>query len=377
MGFQVTGDAESLTGSFRGSLGDFSLDVRIDMPMRGVTALFGPSGSGKTTILRCVAGLSRMAGHLTVGGSVWQDDDNGVFRKPHTRAIGYVFQEASLFPHLSVRQNMLYAAKGRTSGESVRGLAFDDVVDFLGARSLLDRNPAGLSGGERQRVAIGRALLSQPRLLLMDEPLSALDRGAKEEILPYLESLHEALDVPVLYVSHDIGEASRLADRMIVLSKGRIAAEGTIDDVLQRLDLRPETGRFEAGVILRAKVISNNPDFLTTQLDLQGQSLTIPGTDLPAGQEIRIRIRARDVALATERPVGISIRNVLSGTIDEIVEEQDSAFAETLIDLGGPRLRVRITRDALAELQLTVGMPVYALIKSVSFDRRTMVAVRG
>lgn len=373
----MTVGPEMLQGSFKGSLGSFSLDVDIGMPMRGVTALFGPSGSGKTTILRCVAGLSRMAGRLTVGDAVWQDDAGRVFRKPHKRPIGYVFQEASLFPHLSVRQNMLYAAKRKPVGEATNGLAFDDVVDLLGAGDLLDRDTSSLSGGERQRVAIGRALLSQPRVLLMDEPLSALDRGAKDEILPYLESLHETLDVPILYVSHDIGEASRLADRMIVLSKGRVAAEGTIDDVLQRLDLRPETGRFEAGVILRARVVSNNPDFLTTQLDLQGQTLTIPGTELPIGQDIRVRIRARDVALATERPVGISFRNILSGSIDEIVEEQDSAFAELLIDLGGQRLRARITRDALSELQLKVGMPVYALIKSVSFDRRAMVATRG
>ena len=371
----MTGEDDVLSCRFQGALGSFALDVAFDMPMRGVTALFGPSGSGKTTVMRCIAGLTRMSGRLTVGGSVWQDDDRRLFRKPHMRPIGYVFQEASLFPHLSVRRNLTYAEHRNGNGST--GLNFDDVVSLLGVGSLLDRNPGGLSGGERQRVAIGRALLSQPRILLMDEPLSALDRGAKEEILPYLESLHETLAIPILYVSHDIGEASRLADRMIVLSKGEVAADGSIDDVLQRLDLRPETGRFEAGVVLRARVASSNATFMTTQLDLAGQTVTIPGAELPVGQEIRLRIRARDVALATEQPKGISIRNILSGVIDEIVEEPDSAFAETLVDLGGPRIRARITRDALSDLKLTPGMPVYALIKSVSFDRRAMVAVRG
>lgn len=373
----MTNTAGSLSGYFHGALGAFSLDVDFTMPMRGVTALFGPSGSGKTTILRCIAGLSRMQGRLHVDGSIWQDDEDRIFRKPHARSIGYVFQEASLFPHLSVRKNLLYATQRNSTDSFSRSLAFDDVVDLLGAGALLDRDPGSLSGGERQRVAIGRALLSQPRILLMDEPLSALDRGAKEDILPYLESLHETLEIPILYVSHDIGEASRLADRMIVLSKGRVAAEGSIDDVLQRLDLRPETGRFEAGVVLRARVASTKATYQTTQLDLAGQNITIPGVDLPVGQEIRLRIRARDVALATERPQGISIRNILSGVIDEIVEEPNSAFAETLINLGGPRIRARITREALSEMKLQTGMPIFALIKSVSFDRRTMVALRG
>lgn len=369
--------ADTLTGHLKGKLGGFSLDVNFEMPMRGVTALFGPSGSGKTTILRCIAGLLKVEGSLVVGGSVWQDDTQRIFRKPHTRPIGYVFQEASLFSHLTVRKNLMYPVQRLSALQKNPDLVFDDVVSLLGVGALLDRNPDGLSGGERQRVAIGRALLSQPRVLLMDEPLSALDRGAKEEILPYLEALHESLDIPILYVSHDIGEASRLADRMIVLSKGEVVAEGSIDDVLQRLDLRPETGRFEAGVVLKAKVSSLNADYQTTRLDLDGQTITIPGADLPVGQEIRLRIRARDVSLATEKPVGISIRNILSGTISEIVEETDSAFAETLIDIGGSRIRARITREALAEMQLQSGMPVYALVKSVSFDRRTMVALRG
>jgi len=356
---------------FSGSLGTFVLDIAFSTSGRGITALFGQSGCGKTTILRCMAGLTRLSGRLTVDGETWQDDTASIFRKPHRRPVGYVFQEASLFPHLSVRGNLLYGARRSENGTAEGSrLDLDDVVDLLGIGPLMDRSTTALSGGERQRVAIGRALLSHPRLLLMDEPLAALDRFAKEEILPYLEVLQSSLAMPIIYVSHDITEVSRLAEHMIVVDRGRKAAEGTVEQVLERLDLHPATGRFEAGVIVSARVRSHDAVFKLTHADLYGQKIEIPLVDAEPGQEIRLRVRARDVSLATTRPSGISVRNVIAGHVAEINEEKNTAYAETLIDIGGARLRARITRASVSDLDLGPGTPVFALVKSITFDRR-------
>ena len=365
----MTSEVETLAARFAGSLGSFSLDLAFEAPMRGVTAIFGPSGCGKTTVLRCIAGLSRMAGRLRVGDAVWQDDAAGVFRKPYERSVGYVFQEASLFPHLSVRGNLEYGARRAGRSRPTSALRFADVVELLGIGGLLERGPASLSGGERQRVAIGRALLSQPRLLLMDEPLSGLDHGAKEGILPYLEALHQSLAVPILYVSHNLREVARLADTMVVLSGGRKVCDGPVQEILERLDLSPWDGDFETCVVLHARVADQDRRFRMTRLDHHGQLISIPAADLEVGEKVRLRIRSRDVALATARPQATSVRNILSGTIIEIVEDPESAFAEVLVDIGGGRLRARITRDATAELGLASGTPVFALIKSISFDR--------
>ncbi len=366
-------DAQStIDARFTGEVGNFALDIDFRAPLQGITALFGPTGCGKTTTLRCVAGLTRMSGRLEVGGETWQDEGGRTFRKPHQRPIGYVFQEASLFPHLSVRENLMYGAS-RTAGKPDGGLlGFDNVVDLLAIDRLLDRSPAGLSGGERQKIAVGRALLSQPRLLLMDEPLSGLDRGAKDEILPSLEALNEALSIPILYVSHEISEVARLADRMVIIASGKRVADGPVSDMLERLDIGPATGRFEAGVILTARVASHDKTYHLTELDHGGQKITIPIANVAIGEDVRLRVRARDVALTRQKPEGISIRNILSGTIAEIAEEPDTAFAETLVDIGGGNLRARITRASLAELGLEPGMPIYALIKSVSFDARSV-----
>jgi len=368
----MTSTAPALSAAFRGQVGSFTLDVAFEAPLAGVTALFGASGCGKTTILRCIAGLHRLPGRLAVGGQTWQEDGTGLFLPPYRRRVGYVFQEASLFPHLTVRGNLVYGARraGPAGGQPV--IALDQVIGLLGLEHLLDRAPGKLSGGERQRVAVGRALLAQPRLLLMDEPLSALDRQTKEEILTYFEALNKELAIPILYVSHDIGEVTRLADRLVVLSKGGKVAEGPLGTILERLDLRPVTGRFEAGVVLTAQVAAQDPAFNLTRLDHFGQAIVIPQVDAAPGTPIRLRVRARDVALATTRPEGLSIRNVLEGTVAEVREEEGTAFAELLIDIGGGRLRARLTRHAVAELALTPGVPVYALIKSISFDRRSM-----
>ena len=361
-----------LDAAFKGTVGNFALDVAFEAPLAGVTALFGASGCGKTTILRCIAGLHRLPGRLAVGDQVWQDDGAGLFLPPYRRRVGYVFQEASLFPHLTVRSNLTFGAHraGKLGGRPVA--TFDQVVDLLGIAHLLDRSPVALSGGERQRVAVGRALLSEPRLLLMDEPLSALDRQTKEEILSYFEALNKELAIPILYVSHDIGEVTRLADRLVVLSRGGKVAEGPLGAILERLDLRPVTGRFEAGVVLTARVAGQDAAFNLTRLDHFGQTIVIPQVDAAPGTPVRLRVRARDVALATKRPEGISIRNVLEGTVTEIREEEGTAFAELLIDIGGGRLRARLTRHSVAELSLSPGVPVYALIKSISFDRRSL-----
>ena len=350
---------------FAGAVGGFRLDVALRFPARGVTALFGPSGSGKTTILRCIAGLQRLPGRLLIGGETWQDDARGVFRRPHRRRLGYVFQEASLFPHLSVRGNLLYGA--RRAG-AAPGLSFAAAVEMLRLAPLLDRSPAALSGGERQRVAVGRALLSQPRLLLLDEPLSALDQGAREEIIACFEVLHRELSIPMLYVSHDLAEVARLSDHLAVLSAGALLSAGPVREILERLDLHPTAQRFEAGVVLDAQVAAHDARYHLSRLRLRRQTIAVPLIDAPVGAQVRLRVRARDVALATRRPRAISIRNVLAGTVTALREQPGTAYAEALVEVGGGRLRARITREAAADLGLRIGQPVYALIKSVSFE---------
>jgi molybdate transport system ATP-binding protein len=370
-GTELLSDAgANIQAAFSGRLGAFNLDVAFEAPMRGITALFGPSGCGKTTVLRCMAGLQRLPGDLKVGGSVWQDSGRGEFLNPHRRAVGYVFQEASLFSHLSVRGNLLFGAQRAEHASLSGALNFDGVVDLLGLNSLLERSPDKLSGGERQRVSVGRALLSQPEILLMDEPLAALDHKTKEEILPYLEALHETLSIPIIYVSHDISEVARLADRIIVLSNGRVVAAGDVAGILERLDLTDTADRFEAGVLLTARVVRHDEKYHLTHLDHFGQAIVMPTMKAGPGDDIRLRVRARDVSLATQMPMGLSVRNILKGTVAEIREDPATAYAETLVDIGGARLRARITRAAVADLELAVGKPVYALIKSVTFESR-------
>ena len=362
----MSNSARHIEAEFAGTVGSFRLQVAFQFPTSGVTALFGPSGSGKTTILRCIAGLQRLPGRLLVDGETWQDDARGVFRKPHQRRLGYVFQEASLFPHLSVRGNLLYGAH-RAGVAPV--LTFAAVVEMLGLGLLLDRTPAALSGGERQRVAVGRALLSQPRLLLLDEPLSALDQGAREEIVAYFEVLHRELSIPMLYVSHDLAEVARLSDHLVVLAAGAKLAEGPVRQILERLDLHPTAERFEAGVVLDARVAAHDTRYHLSRLRHGRQIITVPLVDAAVGAPVRLRIRARDVALATRRPRAISIRNVLTGTVTAIREQPGTAYAEALVDIGGGRLRARITREAAADLALRSGKRVFALVKSISFER--------
>lgn len=353
------------------AFGAFDLKLSERLGLDGITALFGPSGCGKTTLLRIIAGLERNArGRIAFENEVWLDRKAGIFMPPHKRGVGYVFQDTRLFPHLSVLGNLRYAAR-RSSGVKSR-IDEAGVVAALDLAPLLSRRPASLSGGERQRVAIGRTLLTRPRLLLMDEPLAALDVQRKGEIMPYIERLPGAFGVPVIYVTHTIDEVARLAQRMVVLAAGRKVAEGSVTEVLERLDLQPATGRFEAGVLLTARIVGHDSAFRLTRLDHHGQAIYMPMVGIGIGSEVRLRVRARDVSLATERPKGISVRNILAGSIVQIEEEPETAFAETLVDIGGARLRARVTRAAVAELALAPGKPVFALVKAIALDRRSL-----
>ena len=349
----------------------FSLAVTDKMSLDGITALFGPSGCGKSTLLRIISGLETGArGHIRFGEETWLDSAAGLFVPPHRRGVGYMFQDTQLFPHLSVAGNLRYAERrSRVVGGPID---YAGVVRALDLAPLLDRRPRSLSGGERQRVAIGRTLLTRPRLLLMDEPLAALDVRRKGEILPYIEQLPQVFGVPVIYVTHAVEEVAHLASRVIVLSAGRKIADSNVAEMLERLDLQDVTGRFEAGVVLTAQVIEHDMHYRLTYLSHGAQRIVMPMVRAPPGRDVRIRIRARDVALATQRPQGTSVRNILAGILTEIVEEPDTAFAETLVDIGGANIRARVTRAAIAELELVPGAPVFAMIKSVAFDRRAL-----
>ncbi|MEZ5871113.1 MAG: molybdenum ABC transporter ATP-binding protein [Nitratireductor sp.] len=352
-----------------GTKGDFTLDIGFDVPADRVSVLFGPSGCGKTTVLRCIAGLEKLNGHVIVAGRAWQDDASSVFLPPHQRHAGYVFQEASLFQHLCVADNLEYGRKRRRPAHD-NGLSVAEMAAMLDIAHLLDRKPGYLSGGERQRVAIGRALLSSPQLLLLDEPFTGLDRRIKKEIIERFLDIRKRLGIPALYVSHDMAEVAALADEMILMADGRKVSQGSPAEIFERVELQPATGRFEAGSLVVARVLAHDERYGLSRLELAGQAMFLPGVDAAVGEEVRLRIRARDVSLALTRPGDISIRNILVGQITEIVGEPDTAFAETVVDLGDVRIRARITRMAVDELRLAAGSKVHALIKSVSFDRR-------
>ena len=348
-------------------LGSFALDINFDAPGRGVTALFGPSGSGKTTVLRCLAGLHHAQdASVTVGDEAWQVE--GVFRPTHERAVGYVFQEASLFPHLDVRGNLTFARVGVREKDD---LSLDEVVQLLGLEGLLLRAPATLSGGERQRVAIGRALLSQPRLLLMDEPLSALDQASREEILPFLEDLHDRLSLPIIYVSHDLREVERLADHIVLLEKGSVIASGPLAQVQSDPDL-PLASMSEASVNILARIIGRDFDHGLTTFAVDGGTFSVPGIRGELDEFRRLRIRAGDVSLARDVPSRSSIINILRGRILEARRLADDQVV-VLLGLGesgfGERLLARITRHAWDDLQLAKGLSLYVMVKGVALVR--------
>jgi len=351
----------SLDIHFQLSRGDFMLDATFCVPARGITALFGPSGCGKTTLLRAIAGLEPQArGHCRIGDDTWQDHQR---RLPaHRRPLGFVFQEASLFSHLSVRGNLEYGL--RRIPVSERRIDVAQAVDLLGLAPLLTRRPEGLSGGERQRVAIGRALLTSPRLLLMDEPLAALDQRRKQEILPFFERLHRELSIPILYVSHAADEVARLADHLVLLADGRVQASGPISEMLTRVDL-PLAHEQDAAAVVEATVDAVDDAYHLAHLRFTGGELVTPNQELATGEQLRVRILARDVSLTLARQTDTSILNIVPVTVTALDDEGPAQLLARL-DAGGVPLLARITRRSANALALAPGKGLYAQIKAVS-----------
>lgn len=341
--------------------GGFVLDANFTIPARGVTALFGPSGSGKTTLLRAIAGLEQNPkGFLQVADMCWQKD--GHFVPTHQRPLGYVFQEPSLFPHLNIRHNLEYGLKRVSTAE--RKVSLDHAIELLGIDQLLERKPDGLSGGERQRVAIARALAVSPRLLLMDEPLAALDQNLKQEVLPYIESLHKELKIPVIYVSHSAEEVAHLADHLILMDSGRVVDNGDIHDMFTRLDL-PLAHELDAAAVIEATVTGLDERYHLTYLDCAAGRITVAGRNLQAGDKVRLRLAARDVSLTLEHQSGTSILNIFPASVEAINEESPAQVTVRLLAGGVPMLS-RITRKSASELDLLPGKSVYAQVKSVA-----------
>ncbi len=341
---------------------DFGLDISFTAPGRGVTALFGPSGSGKTTLLRCIAGLEKPdSGHFKINGHCWHDAHKSL--AVHRRPIAYVFQEASLFTHLNVRENMLYG--WRRIAARQRKIHFDDVSAWLGLETLLEHRPEQLSGGQRQRVAIARALLTSPELLLMDEPLASLDANGKAEILPYLESLWQQLDIPVLYVSHSPQEVQQLADYLVLLEEGRVVAAGELNALLT--DPQLSIAHFaEAAAVLEATVIGHDKAFHLSSLAFDGAEVSVSYNGLPLGHKARLRISARDVSLALVQPQQISISNSFAVRVVSIDPDREPSQMLVRCEVGGQHLLARLTRRSIHLLKIEVGKKVYAQVKSVA-----------
>ena len=337
----------------------------------GITGLFGHSGAGKTTILKMMAGMLRpVSGQIEVNGQIYFDSRENIDLPPSKRRTGFVFQDARLFPHMSVRRNLSFAG---WAGKRKSARSFDEIVDLLGLRDVLDRSPDTLSGGERQRVAIGRALLSDPAILLMDEPLSSLDYSRRMEILPYLETLRQETLIPIIYVSHEIDEVARLTDTLVVMSGGDVIACGATTDLFARLDLGPALGRQKAGAVIYGKTGDTDREFGLTLVDVGGQMIEVAGANFRSGQSVRLHIRARDVSIAVARPKDLSIRNHIRCTVEDI-QTDETAFAEVSLRISDQVIRSRITRKSATELGITAGLEVYALLKSVSVERRAMIS---
>ena len=344
----------------------FALDVDLQLPGRGVSALYGHSGSGKTTCLRCIAGLERAEhGFVQVNGEVWQDSSKGLFVPPHKRALGYVFQEASLFAHLSVRANLEFGLKRIPRPQRRVDLA--QATELLGIGHLLERHPQHLSGGERQRIGIARALLTSPKLLLMDEPLAALDSQRKSEILPYLERLHDELDIPVLYVSHAQDEVARLADHIVLLSDGKALASGPIGETLARLDLPLALGD-DAGVVIAGSVVAYDAHYqlLTLQLPDCPLQMRVAHVPLAVGSPLRVKVQARDVSLSQQAEEHSSILNRLPVIVTQDIAADNSAHVLVRLDAGGTPLLARITRFSRDHLHVHPGQALWAQIKAVA-----------
>lgn len=348
---------------FRLKRGAFRLEVDLDLQGQGVTALFGHSGSGKTSLLRLIAGLERAPGFLEVNGQIWQQDEADIFLPSYHRSLGYVFQEARLFPHLSVRKNLEYGLKRVPPAQ--RRLGLPPVLDLLGLGHLLERRPEHLSGGERQRVAIARALLTSPRVLLLDEPLSALDLLRKQEILPYLERLRAELEIPLIYVSHAPDEVARLADYLVVMDEGRALAQGPLTETLARLDLPIRLGE-DAGVVLDAEVVERDSVWGLALVRFDGGAVWVRDSGHPLGQPVRVRILARDVSLTQSRHGDTSILNILPAMVTEIATDTHPALALVRLQVGTTPVLARLTHRSADALALSPGKPVFVQIKTAA-----------
>lgn len=352
--------------------GAVQIEAAFSSPAAGVTALFGPSGSGKTSVVQMVAGLTRPdAGRILLDGVPLFDDGAEGGRRVDLpmdkRRIGYVFQDGRLFPHMTVRANLTYGQRLVPPGE--RRIGFDAVVDLLGIAPLLDRRPARLSGGEKQRVAVGRALLTSPRLLLMDEPLAALDANRKQDVLPFIARLPREFAIPILYVTHSMDEILRLADLLVLMDKGRSAAVGRVEDLLNRPDLRPLTGVHEPGAVVMGRLADQDDGYGLSRVETAAGPLLVERLDLPVGTEVRVRILARDVSLAAEQPVGLSVQNVFRARVTGLSPQSvTGSHVEVELDAGAPLLS-RVTRKSVAELGLAEGRTVHAMVKAVSIAR--------
>lgn len=354
---------DTIIARFHVAYPGFNLDMDLQIPAKGVTAFFGQSGSGKTTALRCMAGLERgYCGYLEVAGEVWQDDSRGIFLPTHKRPLGYVFQESSLFPHLDIRRNLKYGQK-RVPG-SEHKVSLDQAVALLGIDHLLSRMPDRLSGGERQRAAIARALLLSPRLLLMDEPMAALDLKLKREIMPYLERLRDELDIPVVYVSHSPDEVANLADQLVLMEKGQVLASGPLVELMTRLDLPLAHGDSAEAVILTT-VEDHEIEHHLSCASFPGGKLILPYHDLEIGQKVRVRVLARDVSLALEAQKQTSILNILPAVVEGMMDDGPGQIMVRL-SMSGVSLLSRITAKSAKALGIQSGTKVYAQIKGVA-----------
>jgi len=363
---RVAGGQGEIHARFRVEHPEFALDVDLRLPGRGVSALFGHSGSGKTSCLRCFAGLDRpLEGYLQVNGELWQDSAQGYFLPAHKRAVGYVFQDANLFSHLSVRRNLEFGLKRIPA--AVRQIPLAQAVELLGIGHLLERLPDKLSGGERQRVGIARALLTSPRLLLMDEPLASLDLKRKLEVLPYLERLHEELEIPIVYVSHSPDEVARLADHLVLLENGRVTASGPLKQTLLRADL-PFVLEEDAEAVVEGQVTAHDQAYglLYIQLPDSDIQLRLPHAALPLHKQVRVKIKARDVSLSLQHAQGSSVLNLLPALVLDWLEIEGQAHVLVRLQVGGEQLIARITRYSRDQLGLHRGQSLWAQVKSVA-----------
>lgn len=349
-----------LTLQLKQQLGTLLLETDLQLPSQGITAIFGRSGSGKTSLINAVAGLNRPdSGRIALGDRVLFDSERGINLKPEQRRIGYVFQDARLFPHLNVQRNLCYGRRGNSSTD------FDQVVQMLGIDQLLARYPATLSGGEKQRVAIGRALLSDPELLLMDEPLASLDLPRKRELLPWLERLVQEIELPILYVSHSLEEVLHLADQLVLMKDGSVASQGPLETVWNSPAMRPWQTADQFSSLLVATLGPAHPDYPLSSLQIGEQQLWLNRIERPTGSSVRLRVHASDITLSHQPPVSSSARNVLRATISHLEARPEAHCVAVTTSLAGQSLVAHITPWACDELALQPGQSVYLQLKSI------------